>query len=114
MIENFRTDESLPPMHFFRFDLRGHGETIRLNPSTQKAGHINGGFDMVFSDINEIIQKLLVQDLAVDSIILFGHSMGGLIALEYARTQDQKMLKKLIISGTYIIYKVSILFCLYI
>ena len=92
-------DDTFTPMHFLRFDLRGHGETLRLNPKTQKAGHINGGFQRVFMDISEIIKEFLVKNLNVEKLVLFGHSMGGLIALEFARTQHEPLLTTLIISG---------------
>jgi alpha-beta hydrolase superfamily lysophospholipase len=86
-------------MHYLRFDLRGHGRTLSLNPKRQKACHL-GSFNRIFLDLNDMIEHLLIRMLNIKSIILFGHSMGALLALEYTREIKPTLVTHLILSGT--------------
>lgn len=65
------------------FDLPGHGK------SSGKRGHT------CIEDILEIIDELTKE---AKSFLLFGHSLGGLIAVRYTETRPQKV-DKLIISS---------------
>ena len=53
------------------YDLRGHGESDK--PST--------GYT-VNDHVNDL--ELLLEDLRIENAVLIGHSLGGMIALEYA------------------------------
>jgi alpha-beta hydrolase superfamily lysophospholipase len=74
----------------YTFDLRGHGL------STGTRGHIDSWSDYLL-DLAQIVE--FVQSLEGDRpLFLLGHSMGALIALDYA-TQFPKGLAGLIING---------------
>lgn len=73
------------------FDLPGHGK------SSGKRGHT------CIEDVMEIIDELTKQ---TKSFSLFGHSLGGLIAIRYAQTRPQKV-EKLIVSSPALYIKPS-------
>lgn len=82
--ERFATEMAARGYHVYAHDHRGHGETVAPNaPIGRFARH--DGVDMVIKD------TIAIRDLAASRhpglpIILFGHSMGGLISLNTAVT----------------------------
>ena len=69
-------------IHLYAHDHRGHGSTTAPD-APPRVFAANGGSDKVLADVGA------VHDLIVDRhpglpVICFGHSMGGLIALNYA------------------------------
>ncbi len=73
--------------HVFVHDHRGHGETTAADAETGRFAARNG-VDKVIADVRAM------RDLAVGQypgmpVILFGHSMGGLIALNTASAHPQ-------------------------
>jgi len=74
--------------HVFAFDHRGHGETTAPDAPIGRFAR-RGGVRQVIDDV------VSVRNFAVDQypglpVILFGHSMGGLIALNAAVTHPNK------------------------
>ena len=68
----------------FMYDLRGHGKTAF---NTKDFGYVKS-FDFFVHDTRDFISEV-VRRTAVKDIILFGHSLGGLITLHYlARVKD--------------------------
>lgn len=68
---------------FFMYDLRGHGKTAY---NTKDFGYIDN-FDLFLTDTKDFLSNISRE--TNKDIILFGHSMGGLIALHYiARIKD--------------------------
>ncbi len=74
--------------HVYAHDHRGHGETVAADAPIGRFARRNGG-DQVMADV------LAMRELAAAAhpglpIILFGHSMGGLISLNTAVTYPDK------------------------
>ncbi|MGZ9722421.1 alpha/beta fold hydrolase [Rhizobium miluonense] len=74
--------------HVYAHDHRGHGETVAADAPTGRFAR-RGGVDQVIADV------LAMRELAAAAhpglpIILFGHSMGGLISLNTAVTHPDK------------------------
>src|SRR5262245_53926721 len=57
-------------------DLRGHGE------SEGQRGHVSG-FEEYRSDLERFLYEVRTQDAAASPLLLLGHSLGGLIALDF-------------------------------
>lgn len=69
---------------FFIYDLRGHGKTAF---NTKNFGYVDSFYSFVH-DTRDFISKV-IEEKSVKKVILFGHSMGGLIALHYlSRIKD--------------------------
>ncbi|MGC8609291.1 MAG: lysophospholipase [Thermoplasmata archaeon] len=60
------------------YDLRGHGKTAREND----VGYIKN-FNYFIDDTKSFV-RIMKEKLNTDRFFLYGHSMGGLIALKYA------------------------------
>jgi alpha-beta hydrolase superfamily lysophospholipase len=80
--EGFAHALSVAGFHVYAHDHRGHGQTVAPN-AQQGRFAMRGGLDKVISDVKAM------RDFASDAhpdlpIALFGHSMGGLIALRTA------------------------------
>jgi acylglycerol lipase len=76
----------------YALDARGHGR------SEGKRGHVDQ-FQYYIEDLSELIH-LAKEENSVDKIILLGHSLGGVISLQYAcEGLNQDFLKGLIISS---------------
>ena len=78
---------------FVGFDLRGHGK------SEGKRGHFNS-IGKLFSDMNIFIKKIKIMFPGIP-LILYGHSMGGNIALNYLMNY-QGVFKAAIISSPWL------------
>ncbi|CCM76955.1 alpha/beta fold hydrolase [Rhizobium mesoamericanum] len=74
--------------HVFAFDHRGHGETIAPDAPIGRFAR-RGGVLQVIDDV-VAVRNLAVSQYPGLPVILFGHSMGGLIALNAAVTHPQK------------------------
>ncbi|WP_354623582.1 2-succinyl-6-hydroxy-2,4-cyclohexadiene-1-carboxylate synthase [Psychromonas sp. MME2] len=72
-------------------DLPGHGHSIATNAPIE-----NG-----FAHCHRLIKKCL-QELQVTTFTLVGYSLGGRIALDYARTQKDANLQRLILESSHI------------
>lgn len=70
-------------------DLRGHGRSKKGTKIKQIT------FKRFSKDIEEILKKL-----AVEKIILVGHSLGGMIAMKYAETNSAKIERLIILNST--------------
>ena len=64
-------------------DLRGHGK------STGQRGHVDN-FDDYLADVDRVIDKAKTQNPEVKTF-LFGHSLGGLIVLDFAEKRGDKL-----------------------
>jgi len=72
-------------------DLPGHGNSMTIsNP-------LNDGFNHCHELIKDIIDEL-----NLEQYILVGYSLGGRIALDYARTQNDPRLHKLVLESSHI------------
>ncbi len=80
----------------YALDLRGHGYTL----TNSKVGFFskNDGWNLVLSDLHLLIKKSKEKHPNVPTI-LFGHSMGSLLARNYAITYG-RFIDQLILSGT--------------
>lgn len=101
------SSEKRVSLHVLAFDQRGHGETLKLNRKTQQPGHIEGGLEQSFKDIDAIIQEILVAQLNVKEIMLFGHSMGGLVSFEYCSSRRNSLISKVLLSGNELLRMLS-------
>jgi Lysophospholipase len=84
---NFATAMAAAGFHAYAFDHRGHGETTAPEAPTGRFARRNGA-DLVLRDVKA------VRDLAAGKhpglpVLLFGHSMGGLVALNAAATYPE-------------------------
>lgn len=76
--------------HCIAIDLPGHGASV----STE--GSLKDGFNHCHGLIKE-----LLNDLNVQKYTLVGYSLGGRVALDYARTQDDSALSALILESSH-------------
>jgi pimeloyl-ACP methyl ester carboxylesterase len=74
--------------HAVTFDMRGHGE------SAKPRGEDNYSLQILVSDLNAVVDHL-----GWDRLVLFGHSMGGMVAQLYA-IESPDRLAGLILMGT--------------
>lgn len=72
-------------------DLPGHGHSIATHPP----------LDNGFAHCHRLIKKSL-KELSVQDFSLIGYSLGGRIALDYARSQDDPNLRQLILESSHI------------
>lgn len=77
--------------HCIAIDLPGHGASVTI------AGSLNDGFN----HCHRLIKDML-DDLKVTQYVLIGYSLGGRIALDYARTQNDPRLTALILESSHI------------
>ncbi len=80
----------------YGFDLRGHGRTGDMAAASGILAAENG-WDRTLSDIDLWVERIR-KDYPESPIVLFGHSMGSLLAKCYAAKQGNKI-KGLILSG---------------
>ena len=74
--------------HAYAHDHRGHGKTTAPD-GRQGLFASEGGVDLVLSDVDDV-HNLIAERHPDLPIITFGHSMGGLIALNYAMRHPSK------------------------
>jgi alpha-beta hydrolase superfamily lysophospholipase len=74
--------------HVFAFDHRGHGETTGPDAPIGRFSRRNG-MRQVIDDVGSV-RELAVKQYPGLPVILFGHSMGGLIAVNAAITHPEK------------------------
>ncbi len=72
------------------FDLRGHGE------SGGSRVHVDG-WDIMLDDVEDRLSALAFEVKAPS--VLYGHSLGGLIALDYCLTRSEVLPQLLVLSG---------------
>ncbi|HBF29126.1 alpha/beta hydrolase [Rhizobium sp.] len=78
----FANSMSIAGFHVYAHDHRGHGETIA--PGAQHGRFaLNGGLSKVIADV-DAMREFASNAHPTLPIVLFGHSMGGLIALRAA------------------------------
>ncbi|MEN9895146.1 MAG: hypothetical protein RIR97_998 [Pseudomonadota bacterium] len=77
--ERFATCLSSRGYHVYAWDHRGHGETKALDAPLGRFGKDNGG-EKVLADVKAMRDFALSEHPGLP-VILFGHSMGGLISL---------------------------------
>ena len=73
-----------------RWHYRGHGKS----PAPGKASDI--GVEQIIDDL-----EFLLKTLAIDKAVLFGHSMGVQIALEFHRRHAERLLGLVLLCGSY-------------
>ena len=78
----------------YTFDVRGHGK------SEGKRGHINN-FKKLLNDSEELFINIRKENLDVP-IVMFGHSLGGCIALNYLCENQSKEINLAIISSPWL------------
>ncbi|MBB3396334.1 MULTISPECIES: alpha/beta hydrolase [unclassified Rhizobium] len=74
--------------HVFAFDHRGHGETTAADAPIGRFAR-KEGIRQVIDDVGSVRDHAVTQYPGLP-VILFGHSMGGLIALNAALTHPEK------------------------
>ncbi|MCK8778587.1 alpha/beta hydrolase [Rhizobium sp. NTR19] len=84
---NFATAMAAAGFHAYAFDHRGHGETTAPGAPTGRFARRNGT-DLVLQDV-KAVRDLAAGDHPGLPVLLFGHSMGGLIALNAAATYPE-------------------------
>ncbi|AXV15737.1 alpha/beta hydrolase [Neorhizobium sp. SOG26] len=84
---NFATAMAAAGFHAYAFDHRGHGETTAPDAPTGRFARRNGT-DLVLQDA-KAVRELAAGDHPGLPVLLFGHSMGGLIALNAAATYPE-------------------------
>lgn len=72
-------------------DLPGHGASVTTTSP------LNDGFNHCHAAI-----KTVLDELNIEQYILIGYSLGGRIALDYARTQNDTRLQKLVLESSHI------------
>lgn len=72
-------------------DLPGHGNSVTVSSP------LNDGFN----HCHELIKDML-DELDIEQYVLIGYSLGGRIALDYARTQNDQRLRKLVLESSHI------------
>ena len=77
--------------HCIAIDLPGHGASVSVS------GSLDDGFNHCHALIKNILDELNVQQYT-----LIGYSLGGRIALDYARTQNDSRLQTLILESSHI------------
>lgn len=77
--------------HCIAIDLPGHGASVTI------AGSLNDGFNQCHKLIKDMLD-----DLNVQQYILIGYSLGGRLALDYGRTQNDPRLKALVLESSHI------------
>ena len=80
--ERFATYLASRGYHVYAWDHRGHGETTAPDAPLGRYGKENGG-DKVLADVKAMRDLAMAEHPGLP-IILFGHSMGGLISLNAA------------------------------
>ncbi|ORX84724.1 alpha/beta-hydrolase [Basidiobolus meristosporus CBS 931.73] len=78
----------------FTYDQRGFGKTGYRNPPL---GH-SGGFEKVLQDVDYFVERSSFSDLSVPHF-LFGHSMGGMIVLNYGAVYSTREIAGIIASA---------------
>lgn len=84
-------DQLKGSFHCVTIDLPGHGQSIA------SVAPLENGFE----HCHQLIQFVLAQ-LNIQSFTLVGYSLGGRIALDYARTQNDSRLKGLVLESCHI------------
>jgi 2-succinyl-6-hydroxy-2,4-cyclohexadiene-1-carboxylate synthase len=84
-------EELIDDFHCVTIDLPGHGNSVAIDLSLEKG----------FQSCHQLI-KYCLGELNIQSFIFVGYSLGGRIALDYARSQDDTRLKYLILESTHI------------
>ena len=84
----------------FAFDLVGHGKSEGVK------GHVSK-IENFIDDIEEVLTKVRKKYINIP-IILFGHSLGGCLALNYLIERKSKEINSAIISSAWIITKVKL------
>ena len=77
------------------YDQRGHGQSIRKE---EELGYFGNNKNVLVDDLDAIVNYLKKKYNKVP-LILFGHSMGSLVARSYLQKHDDKI-NKLILCGT--------------
>lgn len=86
-------------------DYRGHGKTFYRNAKTKAAlpkGHTLGILEFLVSDLEQLLEMVPELDPEFNSdlpLFVFGHSLGGLVALSLIQVATLKNLKGAIISA---------------
>lgn len=86
---------------FLMYDLRGHGKTA----NGQNIGYVKN-FNDFLNDTEEFI-KIIKEKIDLKNIMIYGHSMGGLIVLHYISTKNNSF-KGAITSGPATIMNMSL------
>ncbi len=80
---------------FYAFDHQGHGQ------SGGKRGHVNDFADYA-ADIKRFIDQVIREDAPNPPLICLGHSMGGLIAAEFALSHQQDITALILSSPAFV------------
>ncbi|KAJ3125131.1 hypothetical protein HK098_000562 [Nowakowskiella sp. JEL0407] len=69
-------------------DHRGHGRTLKQAGAKSSAGDLGKNFDQSLDDIHLVSEKIKLANIPH---FVFGHSLGGLIALLYAKKYENEL-----------------------
>ena len=75
----------VPDHHVYALDLRGHGDSAWAEQATYTT-------PMFAQDLNAVVEQLDLRDF-----VLIGHSMGGMISLQYAATYPGRATRLIIV-----------------
>ncbi len=76
-------------IHVIVPDLRGHGATSRLNGVRGSFGKT--GRNRVIADLEELIAEVHTEHGSKHPVVLFGHSMGSMLAMRVAQRQKTQL-----------------------
>ena len=82
---DFAASGFIPHFHVRALDLRGHGDSAWVDPPVYT-------FRAYAEDIDALVHKLDLRDF-----VLVGHSMGGMVALNYAATHPGRVGKLVVV-----------------
>lgn len=82
--------------HILRWDHRGHGQSDKPKGNTYNDTLKLYGIDLLAEDVVELLNSLHITD---QKVFLYGHSMGGMIAAQFA-VRNRHLLRGLALGST--------------
>ena len=81
----------------FAIDHRGHGRSFRYDPDTPQIVHIRE-FEEYVKDLDTFVNKIVRPASGELPLYLYGHSMGGAVAVQYLQTYPDVFKKEVLTS----------------
>ena len=80
-------------------DLRGHGQTVKLNGQYSFFAE-NDGWIKVIEDL-KLIKKQIIQEYESKPVFVFGHSMGSILVRDFISRDAQKLKGAIVMGNTF-------------